>query len=225
MLEAEIFKKLPHFNLHVCLSIGNETIAILGASGARKTTFLNCLAGLVQSERGEIVLNGKVLFSSLRSINLPPRRRQIGYVFQSYALFPHLTVRQNAAYGTRRNMTGVRTGLDVEEVLELLHIAHLADRYPGQISGGEKQRTALARALLARPEMLLLDEPLAALDYDTRCNLRYELKSLQRSWGIPFILVTHDREEAEFLGIGLLSWSGAGWPENYREALLQINCV
>ncbi|MEW6426280.1 MAG: ATP-binding cassette domain-containing protein, partial [Bacillota bacterium] len=155
------------------------------------------LSGLQKPRRGEIVLNGRVLYSSAARVNLPPRLRRVGYVFQDYALFPHLTVEQNAAYGMKGNRDG---GLGLQEVLEMLQISHLARRYPGQISGGERQRTALARALLAGPELLLLDEPLSALDYETRLKVRGELKSLQPRWGIPFILVTHDLEEAAFLG-------------------------
>jgi molybdate transport system ATP-binding protein len=199
-LVAEIIKPLPVFRLEVKVGVANEILVVLGPSGAGKTTLLQCLAGLQRPREGEITLNGRVLFSSTTRINLPPRHRRVGYVFQDYALFPHLTVQQNAAYGMKRDRYGWAGGLGVSEVLDMLRISHLAHRYPGQISGGERQRTALARALLAGPELLLLDEPLSALDRETRLLLRGELKSLQRRWGIPFILVTHDLEEAEFLG-------------------------
>jgi molybdate transport system ATP-binding protein len=197
LLAVDIKKELPSFTLQVALIVQNEVLVVLGPSGAGKTTLLQCLAGLQRPCAGEIVLNGRVLFSSSARVNLPPRLRRVGYVFQDYALFPHLTVEQNAAYG----MKGRRgNGLDLAEVLAMLRIDHLAGRYPGQISGGERQRTALARALLAGPELLLLDEPLSALDYETRRAVRGELKSLQRRWGIPFILVTHDLEDAAALG-------------------------
>ncbi|MEW6276373.1 MAG: ATP-binding cassette domain-containing protein, partial [Bacillota bacterium] len=197
LLSVNVKKPLPAFDLQVKLTVKNEVLAVLGPSGAGKTTLLQCLAGLQRPQQGEIVLNGRVLYSSAARVNLPPRLRRVGYVFQDYALFPHLTVAQNAAYGMKGNRNG---GLGLWEVLAMLRISHLARRYPEQISGGERQRTALARALLAGPELLLLDEPLSALDYETRRKLREELKSLQRRWRIPFILVTHDLEEAAFLG-------------------------
>jgi len=196
LLILNIEKELPSFRLRVDLRVLNEFLVVVGPSGAGKTTLLQCLSGLQQPEEGEIVLKGRVLYSSTGRVNLPPRLRRVGYVFQDYALFPHLTVEQNAAYGMKNR----RNGLEVQEMLEMLQISHLARRYPGQISGGERQRTALARALLAGPELLLLDEPLSALDYETRLKLRGELKTLQRRWGIPFILVTHDLEEAAALG-------------------------
>ncbi|MBE3587617.1 MAG: ATP-binding cassette domain-containing protein [Thermoanaerobacteraceae bacterium] len=211
MLSVNIFKELPAFPLQIELTVKNEVLVVLGPSGAGKTTLLQCLSGLQKPRRGEIVLNGRVLFSSTARVNLPPRHRRVGYVFQDYALFPHMTVEQNAAYGMKGDGDA---GLKLQEVLEMLQIAHLARRYPGQISGGERQRTALARALLAGPELLLLDEPLSALDYETRRKVRGELQSLQRRWGIPFILVTHDLEEAAFLGdrvVRLERGRVAGW--------------
>lgn len=197
LLTVNIEKDLPSFPLQIALTVQNEVLVVLGPSGAGKTTLLQCLSGLQRPRAGEIVLNGRVLFSSAARVNLPPRQRRVGYVFQDYALFPHLTVEQNAAYGMKGRRSG---GLGLKEVLEMLRISHLARRYPGQISGGERQRTALARALLAGPELLLLDEPLSALDYETRREVRRELRSLQRRWGIPFILVTHDLEDAAALG-------------------------
>ncbi|MDH7577884.1 MAG: ATP-binding cassette domain-containing protein [Bacillota bacterium] len=196
LLNVNIEKQLPSFRLRVDLRVLNEFLVVVGPSGAGKTTLLQCLSGLQQPEEGEIVLNSRVLFSSAGRINLPPQLRRVGYVFQEYALFPHLTVEQNAAYGMKNR----RNSLEVQEMLEMLQISLLARRYPGQISGGERQRTALARALLAGPELLLLDEPLSALDYETRLKLRGELKTLQQRWDIPFILVTHDLEEAAALG-------------------------
>lgn len=197
LLAVDITVPLPAFQLQIELTVQNEVLVVLGPSGAGKTTLLKCLSGLHRPRKGEIMLNGRVLFSSTSRINLPPRHRRVGYVFQDYALFPHMTVEQNSGYGMRGNRTG---GLGRKEVLEMLQITHLARRYPGQISGGERQRTALARALLAGPELLLLDEPLSALDHETRLKVRGDLKTLQRRWGIPFILVTHDLEEAAFLG-------------------------
>lgn len=217
LLTVNIIKELPAFSLQIELSVKNEVLVVLGPSGSGKTTLLQCLSGLQKPRRGEIVLNGRVLFSSTARVNLPPRYRRVGYVFQDYALFPHMTVEQNAAYGMKGNR---QEGLKLQEVLEMLQIAHLARRYPGQISGGERQRTALARALLADPELLLLDEPLSALDYETRHKVRGELKSLQRHWRIPFILVTHDLEEAAFLGDRVVAWKRGGWPGGaYRKSV------
>ncbi|OAT81828.1 ATP-binding cassette domain-containing protein [Desulfotomaculum copahuensis] len=200
MLAVNVVKRLPVFTLQVELTVENEILAVLGPSGAGKTTLLQCLSGLQRPQQGEIILNGRVLYSSVSRTNLPPRCRRVGYVFQDYALFPHMTVEQNAAYGITGGRTGRAGEVGLHEVLEMLQITHLAGRYPGQISGGERQRTALARALLAGPELLLLDEPLSALDHETRLKVRGDLKSLQRRWGIPFILVTHDLDEAAFLG-------------------------
>ena len=147
-----------------------------------------------------ISLGEKVFFSSKESINIPARNRRIGYVFQDYALFPHMTVKNNALYGIPsrcKKDKGYR--MTVLDVMEMLKITHLQDRYPGQLSGGEKQRVALARALMVEPDLLLLDEPLSALDFTTRKNLQAELKQLQRIWQIPFVLVTHSRKEMNTL--------------------------
>jgi len=199
LLYMNIYKQLPDFNLQINLSLGSEIVAVLGPSGAGKTTLLHCLAGLRKPEKGEIVLNERLLFSSTKRVNLPPRQRQMGYVFQSYALFPHLTVQKNVLYGVAVNRKARKSHLEAGEVLRLLKIEHLAGRYPGQISGGEKQRVALARALLTAPQALLLDEPLSALDRETRTKLRSGLKLLHQRWKIPFLLVTHDSEDAQAL--------------------------
>jgi len=172
------------------LAIGEgEFFALLGPSGCGKTTTLRLIAGFEQPTRGEILLRGE------RLNGLPPYRRNVSTVFQSYALFPHLTVRENIEFGLLyRNGAAHRQA--VGDCVEMLGLADKLSRYPRELSGGEKQRVALARSLVLRPEVLLLDEPLSALDPNLRKQVRAELRALQRRVGITFVFVTHDREEA-----------------------------
>lgn len=200
MFKARFSKKLPTFELDVDISLSHGILALVGPSGAGKTTILQCVAGLQTPSWGEININDKLVFSSEQGANIPIRKRRIGYVFQDYALFPHMTVVSNVVYGKPQKGSTPHKVLNVTNILEMLKIEHLRNRYPNQISGGEKQRVALARALMTEPELLLLDEPLSALDQDTRSTLQQELLKLQAQWQIPFILVTHDIREAEMLG-------------------------
>lgn len=215
MLKAVIHKKLPEMTIEVDFGVTEGILVIFGPSGSGKTTILNCIAGLQQPDSGTISLNGRVFYSSGQQIAIPARRRRIGYVFQDYALFPHLTVKANTMYGIPN---GCKTGrgyrMTVLEVLEMLKIVQLQDRYPAQLSGGEKQRVALARALMVEPELLLLDEPLSALDHATRASLQGDLLELQRIWQIPFVLVTHSRKEMSILADQVLlleKGREAGW--------------
>lgn len=196
MLSAQIAKSLPEFTLEVQFEIGPEIMVLFGASGAGKTMTLNCLAGLVQPDHGKAVLDDIVLFNAEQGISLPVRQRRVGYVFQNYALFPHLTVRDNIGFGIR---DGADISARVNEMLELAHLNEFAQRYPDQLSGGQQQRVALARALAPRPALLLLDEPFSALDAPTRMELRNELCALQVQFRIPTVFVTHDLGEAYFL--------------------------
>jgi len=185
----------------VQLKADNQILILLGPSGSGKTTILHLLAGLFKPDEGFIKINERILYSSGEKINNPPQSRNVGYLFQNYALFPHMTVRQNVIYGLKSK--GCRqdgSALDPLELLDSFGVGHLIDRYPSQLSGGEKQRVALARALVVQPNLLLLDEPFSALDRNTRISLRQELKKLQQQWQIPFVLVTHDEEDAHFMG-------------------------
>jgi molybdate transport system ATP-binding protein len=172
---------------------------LFGPSGSGKSTTLRCLAGLEKPERGTIRFGDEIWSDAARGIFLPPQRRRIGYLFQDYALFPHLRVAQNIGYGLSKIATPERRQR-IEEITALLGLAGLEDRYPTQLSGGEQQRVALARALVCRPRLLLLDEPLSALDAPTREHLRRQLRHWLVELRTSTILVTHDRIEALALG-------------------------
>jgi spermidine/putrescine ABC transporter ATP-binding subunit len=168
-----------------------ELLTILGESGSGKTTLLRLIAGFERPDGGEIYMGGE------RLDPLPPHRRRVNTVFQNYALFPHLSVFENVAYGLRvRKVTRPEIPKRVEQALALVKMTEFAGRAPAQLSGGQQQRIALARALINQPKLLLLDEPLSALDANLRRQMQQELKSLQREVGISFVFVTHDQEEA-----------------------------
>lgn len=198
MLSVTIQKRLPDFLLDVSFSTGQEIVVLFGPSGSGKTTILNCIAGLVHPDEGEIVLNDRTFYRQGQK-PLPVQKRNVGYLFQDYALFPHMTVGQNIRYGLKAG-----NALHLEPLLSTVGIVHLLEKYPHQLSGGQKQRVALVRALATEPDLLLLDEPLSALDADTRRQCQDELLRLHDMWRIPFLLVTHDREEAERLGDTIL---------------------
>lgn len=200
MLEATITKKLWHFTLDLTLTVNNNILVLWGPSGAGKTTVLHCLAGLTAPSSGCIKLDGRLLYSPQNRINVAARFRNIGYLFQDYALFPHMTVRQNVLYGLKK-----QAAADPLNYLNSFGVGHLIDRYPHQLSGGEKQRVGLARALAVQPRLLLLDEPFSALDQNNKAILREELKKLHQEWQIPFILVTHDEEDARYLGDSIIT--------------------
>jgi ABC-type sulfate/molybdate transport systems ATPase subunit len=189
-LELDITVALRSFRLAVGLSVGDETVALVGPSGAGKTTVLRAVAGLRRPDRGRIALGAGVWFDAAARVDLPPERRSVGFVFQEYALFPHLSVRGNVAFGGAG-----RAG----ELLERLGLAHLAGARPEEISGGERQRVALARALARDPAVLALDEPLSALDAQTRASVRAELQDVLAELAIPTLLVTHDFADAAAL--------------------------
>ena len=165
-------------------------VTLFGPSGAGKTTILRMLAGLTEPGRGRIVVDGAVWFDAERRINLPPQQREIGFVFQDYALFPNLTVRENIAYAVPRH-----DGHWVDELLDLTGLANLAGRLPATLSGGQRQRVALARAIARKPKLLLLDEPLSALDLSLRDQLQDELAALHRRFGLTTLMVSHELGE------------------------------
>jgi molybdate transport system ATP-binding protein len=197
VLSVDITVPLRAFALELTLDVGARTVALVGPSGAGKSTALRSVAGLTTPSRGRIALGDRVWFSSDERIAAPPEERAVGLVFQEYALFPHLSVRQNVAYGGTAR---------VGELMARFRIDHLAGAKPGELSGGERQRVALARALAREPGTLLLDEPLSALDAATKSTVRGELRELLRDLALPTLLVTHDFEDAAVLAdeIGVL---------------------
>jgi molybdate transport system ATP-binding protein len=195
-LRLDLSLPLRAFALELALEIGEETVALVGPSGAGKTSVLRSIAGLARPQRGAISSGEEVWFDSTRGIDRRPEQRSVGFVFQEYALFPHLSVEQNITFG----------GGSTDSLLRRLRIENLAKAKPTQLSGGERQRVALARALARNPQVLLLDEPMAALDPHTRGSIRSELHDLLRELGLPTLLVTHDFEDAALLAdrVGVL---------------------
>ena len=189
-LRVDIACSLRSFVLEVDLEVGSETIALVGPSGAGKTTVLRAIAGLISPDRGRISLGDDVWFDSGDGTDRSPEQRSVGLVFQEYALFPHMTVEANVAFGGRRR---------VHALLDAFGIATLAHVRPSELSGGERQRVALARALARDPAVLLLDEPLGALDAHTRARVRAELRQLLEQLALPSVVVTHDFQDATAL--------------------------
>jgi molybdate transport system ATP-binding protein len=204
---VEIMKRLPEFTLEVAWSAGDGVAVLFGPSGAGKTLTLQCLAGLIRPDAGRIVVDDRVLFDSAAGVDLPPQHRRVGYVFQGYALFPHLTVGQNVAFGLRDRPRAERQGR-AAEVMERLGLGGLEHRQPGELSGGQRQRVALGRALAIDPALLLLDEPLSALDAPLRRSLRDELRTILSGWGTAAVLVTHDFTEAYQLADRIVIYEG-----------------
>jgi len=198
MLTLRVRLNLDGFQLDIDLESGSEVVVLLGPSGAGKSLTLQSVAGLMTPDTGLIEINGRKLFDSSSKINLPPQQRRVGYVFQNYALFPHLTVEKNIGYGLHKLPKSERSRR-VTDMINLVRLTGLEERYPRQLSGGQQQRVALARALATEPEILLLDEPFAALDAPIRANLRQEFRALQQRLNIPALFVTHDLEEAATL--------------------------
>ncbi len=196
-LHVALDHPLRSFRLELELDIGREIFALVGPSGAGKTSVLRAIAGLLRPEGGRVAVGDQTWFDSDAKVDLRPEERSVGLVFQEYALFPHMTVAQNVAFAGAGRL---------DELLELLGIAALRDARPGELSGGERQRVALARALARDPAVLLLDEPLAALDAHTRARVRAELEDLLDRLGLPTLLVTHDFQDAAALAerVGVL---------------------
>jgi molybdate transport system permease protein len=209
-LQVEIQKQIPGFALEMAFTTGNDPLGLLGASGSGKSMTLRCLAGLETPTKGRIVLNGRTLYDSERGINLPSRRRRIGFLFQNYALFPHMTVAQNIAFGLQYGRpSGLRLlkaerDQRVADKIALVQLQGLENRYPHQLSGGQQQRVALARALAIEPEALLLDEPFSALDTHLRSQIEQQLIETLSSYQGVTLFVTHNLEEAYRVGKNLL---------------------
>ena len=191
------------FQLRVRLQSDQSRIAILGPSGAGKSLTLKAIAGLLRPDTGHIRIDGVTLFDAQAGTDLSSPARKMAYLFQDYALFPHLNVRQNVAFGLARGWRNPARNADSAEVrywLEAFHLESVAHQMPSELSGGQRQRTALARALIAQPRALLLDEPFAALDGALRKRMRAELHELQQQLQVPMVLITHDPEDAQALG-------------------------
>ncbi len=195
MLEVGIRKRLGDFTLDVSFTVGDELVAIFGPSGSGKTLTLQCLAGLLRPDAGRIAFNGRVVFDAAHGVDVPPQRRRVGYVFQNYALLPHLTVWDNIAYGLHR-LSRAERDERVQKMIAAMRLAGLERRRPAELSGGQQQRVALARALVTEPQLLLLDEPFSALDSAIRSRLHGELLRLLRGLPITTVLVTHNLLEA-----------------------------
>ena len=202
-MQVSIQKQLEAFALQVSFVLASHGITVLwGASGSGKTTLLQCLAGLLRPDAGRIACREAVWFDAERGVCLAPERRRLGYVFQDVRLFPHLSVRSNMLYGRRfRGPSGV----SFEDVVALLGLGRLLHRTPSDLSGGEKQRVAVGRALLACPELLLMDEPLTGLDRGKREEIMAYVKAIPERFGVPVLYVTHSDAERRFLADRVLN--------------------
>jgi molybdate transport system ATP-binding protein len=191
------------FELDIGFSSDSDRIVLFGPSGAGKSLTLKAIAGLMTPDTGKISLNQRSLFDAEQGINVPVQQRNVAYLFQDYALFPHLTVAQNIAFGLRRGCFNLRRPGNhpaVQRWLQAFGLSATASSYPAQISGGQRQRVALARALVSQPDILLLDEPFSALDLSLRERMRQELSELQQQLHVPMLIITHDPADVEALG-------------------------
>ena len=195
-LEVTIAKRFEGFTLHADFAAGNTAAAILGASGCGKSMTLRCIAGVVKPDSGRIVLDGRVLFDSEKGINLPPQQRNVGLLFQNYALFPNMTVEQNILCALKKEKDPAARKAACGSALRAMRLEELAHRLPSELSGGQQQRAALARILASRPRILMLDEPFSALDSYLREEVEGEVGSLLSNFDGTALLVTHDRDEA-----------------------------
>jgi molybdate transport system ATP-binding protein len=207
MLRVDVAKQLGEFTLEASFESQGRVTGLFGASGAGKTSLVNMIAGLLRPDRGTIAIDGETLDDTAKGIHVPVYRRRIGYVFQDARLFPHLDVRQNLDYGRRMNHLA-DDDAQRKRVTELLDIGHLLDRRPGKLSGGERQRVALGRALLSKPRLLLLDEPLGALDEGRRAEILPYLMRLRDEARVPMVYVSHDAAEMRQLATQIVLLKG-----------------
>jgi len=194
-IETTLISRQRRFHLQAAFTSADARLVIFGPSGSGKSVTVQAIAGLLHPQRGRIILDDRTILDTQRGINLPSRERQVGYLFQDYALFPHMTVAENIAYPLHSFAIGrrrVARGAEVRRILEAFEIAALAESFPRGLSGGQKQRVALARALIRHPRILLLDEPFSALDPLLRTRMRSELLELQNRFSVPLVLITHD---------------------------------
>jgi molybdate transport system ATP-binding protein len=207
MLRVDIAKQLGEFSLQASFESEGRVTGLFGASGAGKTSLVNMIAGLLLPDRGTIVIDGETVDDVGARVHVPAHRRRIGYVFQDARLFPHLDVRQNLDYGRRMNRLDDDPA-QRKRVTDLLDIGHLLERRPGKLSGGERQRVALGRALLSKPRLLLLDEPLGALDEGRRAEILPYLVRLRDEARIPMVYVSHDAAEMRQLATQIVLLQG-----------------
>jgi molybdate transport system ATP-binding protein len=209
MLTADFQKKLGAFNLNVSFNTAEGVTGILGASGCGKSMTLRCIAGIDKPDHGRIVLDDEILFDSGMGINLPPQKRKVGYLFQNYALFPNMTVKKNILCGLYHERDKAKRGQMLDDTVRLLRLEGFEKHLPSQLSGGQQQRAALARILVNKPRLLMLDEPFSALDSHLRGQLRIQMKQLLERYGGSTLMVTHNRDEAYNL-CGRLALMDAG---------------
>ncbi|MBV5328130.1 MAG: ATP-binding cassette domain-containing protein [Chlorobium sp.] len=198
-LHATLVKKLPSYTLAVSISCPpGETVVLTGPSGSGKTTVLRCLAGLEKLDDGHVHFQGRCWNNAKKGVQASPQSREVGFLSQEYALFPHMTLAENVLFAMRRPE-------NPGELLDAMGIGHLQNKHPHQVSGGERQRAALCQTLARRPKLLLLDEPFSALDIENRHALRQKLLAIQKQWNLPIIQVTHDLIEAMALSARIIS--------------------
>jgi len=203
VLIVDVEKRLGEFAVAAKFESESGVTALFGPSGAGKTSLINMLAGLIAPDRGRIMYRGRVLFDAAGKVNVPPHRRRFGYVFQDGRLFPHMSVRGNLEYGRRRYGLK-RDPEEMERIVTMLDIVHLVNRRPGTLSGGERQRIAIGRALLMKPQLLLLDEPLASLDASRKAEIMPYLERLRDETGVPMIYVSHHAAEVRRLATAVV---------------------
>jgi len=194
MLNVDIYKNFGHFVLDVQFSAGAGISALLGPSGNGKSLVLNTIAGFIKPEEGYITFGDKVFWDSAQNINMRPEERNVGYILQDSCLFPHLSVRSNLLYGRKKECR-----YSLVDVVDLLEIGHLLDRNPRRLSGGEKQRVNIGRALLSNPGLLLMDEPVSSLEEESCWKILSFIKKVHKTFAMPILFVSHSREEVEFL--------------------------